>query len=549
MTARVRSAALALVAAFGCLTTAPAQIGPASPEPPVAGVPTMPALTPPMPPASGGPGGPYGSACLDPPTPVVYLRVRVPATASPNQEIEYRLLAENRSQAAAHHVSVRAALPANAKLVRANPQSPAAAPDLSWQLGTLAAGASREIVLVVTPTAPGDVTVCARVQFEHGQCVTTRIEKAAGLSVRKFGPAQAGVNEVLNYRIVVTNRGNVALTGVGLIDKLPEGLEHASGKTTLSWTVGALAPGQSQTVDYQATARKAGRLCNRVAASGDGGLVDEAESCVVVGGQPGPAAGQVPLGPPPPAAPGKLSLTMTGPPQRFLNRPATYQLTVTNTGLGVLTNVGITDMLPPQTTLVSASDNGRLTGNQVQWLIGTLRPGARRTVQLALQAQAAGEVVNRAAATADGGQSVPAETKTLFEGATGLTFDLDVKDNPVDVGGQTSFIVTVLNQGTAPANKVQMAVTLPEQVQLIDAKGPTKYQQQGQQVVFEPLDALKPQAEVRYQINVKAAKEGDGKARAELRGEALGDKAVIREQGIAVFADGATIRPQPVPGR
>jgi uncharacterized repeat protein (TIGR01451 family) len=539
MTARVRSAALALLAALGCLTAAPAQIGPGTPEPP-----TMPALTPPV------PGTAYGSACpVDPATPVVSLRVRVPASSSPNQEIEYRIFAENRSQADAHHVTVRAALPANARLVKATPESASAAPDLSWSLGTLTAGATREMVVVLTPTAPGDVNVCARVQFEHGQCVTTRIEKPAGLSVRKFGPAVAGVNEVLSYRIIVSNRGTVALTGVGLIDKLPEGLEHASGKATLAWTVGRLGPGEARTIDYQVTARKAGRLCNRVAASGDGGLIDEAESCVVVGGQPGGAAPPPGPGPAPAAAPGKLTLTMTGPPQRFVNRPATFQITVANTGPGNVGNVVITDVLPAQTTLVSASDNGRLTGNQVQWLIGTLRPGTRRTVQLALQAQTAGAIVNRATVTGDGGQSVPAEAKTLFEGATGLTFDLDVKDNPVEVGGQTSFIVTVLNQGTAPANKVQVSVTLPDQVQVIDANGPAKYQQQGQQVTFEPLDGLRPQTEVRYQINVKAAREGDGKARAELRGEAIGDRPVLREHNITVFADGASIRPQPAPGK
>jgi uncharacterized repeat protein (TIGR01451 family) len=543
MTARVRSAALALLAALACLTAAPAQIGPGTPEPSV-GVPTMPALTPPA------PGAAYGSVCpVDPPTPVVNLRVRVPASSAPNQEIEYRIFAENRSQADAHHVSVRAALPANARLVKASPESASVAPDLSWSLGTLTAGATREIVVVLTPTAPGDVSVCARVQFEHGQCVATRIEKPAGLSVRKFGPAVAGVNEVLSYRIIVSNRGTVPLTGVGLIDKLPEGLEHASGKATLAWTVGQLGPGEARTIDYQVTARKAGRLCNRVAASGDGGLIDEAESCVVVGGQPGGAAPPGGPGPAPAAAPGKLTLSMTGPPQRFVNRPATFQITVTNTGPGNVGNVVITDVLPAQTTLVSASDNGRLTGNQVQWLIGTLRPGARRTVQLALQAQAAGAIVNRATATGDGGQSVPAETKTLFEGATGLTFDLDVKDNPVEVGGQTTFIVTVLNQGTAPANKVQVSVTLPDQVQIIDANGPAKYQQQGQQVTFEPLDGLRPQTEVRYQINVKAVREGDGKARAELRGEAIGDRPVLREHSITVFADGASIRPQPAPGK
>src|SRR5439155_20596385 len=42
----------------------------------------------------------------DPPTPVVVLRVRVPASVAAGQELEYRICVENCSPAAAHHVLV-----------------------------------------------------------------------------------------------------------------------------------------------------------------------------------------------------------------------------------------------------------------------------------------------------------------------------------------------------------------------------------------------------------------------------------------------------------
>src|SRR5262249_62229725 len=40
----------------------------------------------------------------DPPTPVVTVKVRVPACAAPGQELEYRIFVENCSPAEAHHV-------------------------------------------------------------------------------------------------------------------------------------------------------------------------------------------------------------------------------------------------------------------------------------------------------------------------------------------------------------------------------------------------------------------------------------------------------------
>ena len=54
---------------------------------------------------------------IDPPTPAVSLHVRAPASSAPGQEIDYRILIENQSGGAAHHVMVRAPLPANAVFV------------------------------------------------------------------------------------------------------------------------------------------------------------------------------------------------------------------------------------------------------------------------------------------------------------------------------------------------------------------------------------------------------------------------------------------------
>lgn len=464
---------------------------------------------------------PQAGWVVDPPTPVVSLRVRVPASSSPGAEIEYRICVENVSRAEAHHVTVRNPLPANARFVRATPQPTTPAPELSWELGTLVPCACREIVLVLAPTGTADITNCARVSFEHGQCVSTRIARGGGLSIRKSGPTQAALGEVLTFQIAVTNQGPGPLANVYVIAKLADGLAHASGRNTLAWSLGTLQPGQGEQMQYQVTATKAGRPCNHAAVSADGGAFAETERCVVVGGQPA-------------VAPGTLSLVKLGPAQRFINRPATYQITVTNTGTGALNNVIVTDFLPAGTNVVSVSDAGRQTGAQVQWLIGALPAGARRTVQVAIQAQQTGTMVNRATATADGGVNVQAEAKTVVEGATGLTFDIDVKDNPVDVGAQTTFIVNVLNQGMAPATKVQVALTLPENVQYLSAKGPTNARQEGRQVIFEPRDALQPRAETRYEVNVKALREGEAKVRAELRAEQLGDKPVIREQSMTI---------------
>src|SRR5262249_26156361 len=297
MTARQRSAGLALLICCGCLLAAltcdrrlqgafpvPARTAqrpvPSSPEPPLADFPVVPA---PAPGAGTALGSPFPA---DPPVPVVALRVRVPACGAAGQELASHACVEHCSRAPAHPVLLRSPLPPGPRFVRAPPQPTAQEPELLWQLDTLEPCACRNIVLVLLPTGPGDLKDCFRVQFEHGECVCTHVAPAPAprseLSLVKRGPAHATLYHALTYQLTVTNNGTTPLTGVTLTDTLPDGLEYtpppggggaaAADKGVLKWDVGTLAPGQSRVIDYQALAKATGRLCNQAVAVTASGL-------------------------------------------------------------------------------------------------------------------------------------------------------------------------------------------------------------------------------------------------------------------------------------
>jgi hypothetical protein len=118
-----------------------------------------------------------------------------------------------------------------------------------------------------------------------------------------------------------------------------------------------------------------------------------------------------------------------------------------------------------------------------------------------------------------------------------VVFEVHSRDNPIEVGVPTVYQVTLRNQGTAPLNKSQLLLTLPDEMDFISAKGPTHVRRDGQHLLFTPLATLPANGEVRYEIQVKPLKAGEGNCRVELRAKQLGAKPLWREQKTTIFSD------------
>ena len=253
--------------------------------------------------------------CLpkDPPPPVVKIKVRVPACADPGQLIEYRICVENCSTSEAHHVVVKNALPSNAKFVKADPEPSKQGPELQWNLGTVGGGAMREIILVLQPTNKEDVKNCARVQFEHGQCVVTRLAARGALGDRLpgdrpplitpvpegvkpedmpvfdlsiDGPKQQYANLATRYLITLTNKGKTKATRTLVSVRLPDKLKFVKASDSgqgvddlVAWNLGTLEPGKSRVLELTLRAVEKGELCFRAKAEADHGVKAEKEFC------------------------------------------------------------------------------------------------------------------------------------------------------------------------------------------------------------------------------------------------------------------------------
>jgi uncharacterized repeat protein (TIGR01451 family) len=500
-----------------------------TPEPPLAGTAGTPA--PPLRPVPSGGAAPAAREPGDPAVPTVSLRVRVPARAEPGKELEYRLQVENCSKAAAHHVVVRDRLPHGARFIRANPEPKSREPDLVWDLGTLTPCVKKEIVVVIVPGTGSEVENHAFVQFEHGQTVRTRINRPE-LRLRVLAPPRVPLHEPVNFQLEVTNAGLVDAADVVLKDELPAELKFltskpsTTGENPLTWKLGALAAGQSRRVEYSAASLSAGTFADHAEVTAAGGVRQEASAYVQVGE--------------------RLLVAKSGPERRLVRRLTTYQITVTNTGKEPAANVQVANQLPRDITFVNATGDGKLVGDRIRWSLGTLAPGARRSVQVAVRASTPGKFKNVTEVTADGGLSAWHAVWTQFEEAAGPVVEIDKGEDPFEVGRPGTCLVRVLNPGTAPAAVVGLTVRLPDDWRVLRAGGRTTGRQGTGVVRFDPLPTLAAGEEVEYTVEVQATKPGPAPLRAELTTAAASAPLVWEEM---LTAEAAATPPAPAPGK
>lgn len=440
-----------------------------------------------------------------------------PSAVLGGQQFEYTIEVTNPSQVDATDVMVRDTLPDGIGYVSSDPSAAAQGQTLSWSLGSVPAGGAKSIRVQVTALKNGRFENCAEVTGAMGlstRCCTSIVVTSPKLSIEKSCQPAVTLCDPIEYIIVVRNTGDGPATNVHVTDDLPEGVTTAGGKKRVVSEVGDLAAGEAKEIRFSAEAGTTGRLENRVSATADGGLTAEAV-CVTVVTKP------------------ELAVTKTGPASRYIGRPAVYEITVTNTGDTAARDTILTDTVPAGTEFTQASDGGRFGSGVVTWNLGTLEPAASKKVTVTLKPLGAGTVRNVATAKAYCAEA-SAEASMPVEGVPAMLLECVDDPDPIEVGAQTTYTITVTNQGTAPDSNVVITCTLPAEQEYVSSDGPTKATVDGKTVTFAPVPTLAPKAELTYKVVVKGIKEGDVRFRTEMTSKTIVD-AVIETESTHVY--------------
>lgn len=214
-----------------------------------------------------------------------------------------------------------------------------------------------------------------------------------------------------------------------------------------------------------------------------------------------------------------VELTKKCPSLRYVGREATFEIGLVNRGAGPALNVVVTDTLPAGVEFLGADNNGQRQGNHVVWQIGTLEPGQSRTLKVNVRCNQITTVRNTATVTYCA--ETQAECEFPVKGVAAILLECVDDPDPIEVGGQMTYTITVTNQGSETGTNITVECTLPAEEEFVKAGGPTEGKADGKTVRFAPLATLAPKAKAVFTVTVKGVKDGDARFRVNLTSDQI----------------------------
>ncbi len=231
---------------------------------------------------------------------------------------------------------------------------------------------------------------------------------------------------------------------------------------------------------------------------------------------PGPASAQGAQNP-------TVTIHKSGPREVQVNRPATFQIAVRNSGAVPVHNVVVYDRVPRGTRLVQTTPPAKEIGDgQLEWRFSSLEPGTETVISLELVPLEEGEI-GSVATVAFAAQATARAVSTRPVLKLALS-----GPRTVLLGDTMTIDIVVSNEGTGAAEGVILREDAPEVLR----------HEKGQKLEYE-IGTLAPGETRRLTLALQAMAAGRGLNRLSVRGE--GDLADEQELDVEVIAPKLTV--------
>lgn len=361
---------------------------------------------------------------------------------------------------------------------------------LVWEIDSLGPKANKSIRITGMATGSSPLEHCTAITHTIRDCAMVKVVEPT-LELGRVAPSEAVLCEPIPVDYVVTNTGTGATQNVQIVDTLPVGLQTTDGKGKVVLEAGTLIAGESRRFSIKLRATKTGAYVSKAVATSGSGLRAESESTLTNVRQP------------------ILSITKSGPQRQYLGRSVTYEITVLNKGDGPARDTIVEDLIPPGVTSIEATAGAQSAGSKLVWELGTLEPNASKTVRVSYTPTREGDVMATATATGYCAETVTDSAKTSVTGIAASRLQVIDLEDPVEVGGTTTYLITVTNEGSAADTNVRIVCSLDDKVQYVSSAGATAGSIMGKTVSFAPLRSLEPKAKATWRVVVRGARAGD----------------------------------------
>jgi uncharacterized repeat protein (TIGR01451 family) len=464
-----------------------------------------------------GTGKPGEKALEGPQQPTLVIQKFAPGEIQVGKPAKFVLQVRNSGAQAADNVMIQDEIPQGTQLVSTSPAATTEGSRLVWQLGKLSAGEDRTVEMQLMPKTEGDIGSVATVTYSALASVKTHCTMPQ-LAIRMTAPSEVMIGKQQHVKIELRNPGSGDATGVMLFENVPPNVKHVSGPA-LEFEIGTLRAGETRELDLVLLAEKAGKVTNTLTARAQGNLqVQQQVEFEVIA----PA----------------LTVAVQGPERRYLERPATYEVSVQNPGTAAAHDVQIVTKLPKGMRFVKANNMGEYdaTSHAVYWSLAELPKGEKGTVELTAMPVETGPQTLQVESRAQQGLTDKTQREVLVEGLAAIKFEVKALQDPIEVGGETGYEIRIVNQGTKAATNVQISAELPVGLKLISAEGETQHKIDRNRLVFEPVQQLAPKADTVYRLRVQGLQAGDQRVAVEVKTDDL-QQPIRHEESTRVFGD------------
>jgi uncharacterized repeat protein (TIGR01451 family) len=467
-------------------------------------------IRPPDPTAPSGTGVPIasGETSVEWLAPGVRLSHTGPESAAVGTNIVYLTSAANTGRLESEWLEFTLPIPEGLEFVSSTPPTQPRDGQLKFPFGALGAGQTVTVQTTFKSKRPGPVKSVALLRTAEGQNdqkeANTRITTPQ-LKMDIVAPKTGLVDVPINYEIRLSNPGDGDLEDIILTAEFDKGLEHEmvknQAKNFLEVKVAPLAAGAGPRREtLTLTPRQAGALGVRITASSSG----QTQQGVAIVNVQQP----------------KVSIKPEGPSRKYVGKPAEWKIVVRNDGDVDLSGVVVRDRLPAEQQFAFADRGGTFADGMVTWNLGSLRAREEVTLTLTTNCIAAARASEKSTLVmADGNVRFEQISRLEIQGIPALKMVMNDRNDPVEVGKNVIYDLTITNTGSAPASRIDVKATLPDLLKTVRVAGPTKETMVGKVITFATVPALQPGATITFTFECEALKAGDARFRVEYTSE------------------------------